>query len=51
MIDETRGGIRFFPDGSSTGGYIALADDKTEYRVKVDWLTGHISIADRNAEP
>ena len=51
LIDETRGNIRFFPDGSSTGGYIALADAKVEYRVKVDWVTGHISIETLDAEP
>ena len=50
LQDGTRGNIRFFPDGSSTGGYIALADAKVEYRVKVDWVTGHISIETRNAE-
>ncbi|MCB1718999.1 MAG: type II secretion system protein GspH, partial [Candidatus Competibacteraceae bacterium] len=50
LLDGTRGNIRFFPDGSSTGGYIALADAKVEYRVKVDWVTGHISIETRNAE-
>lgn len=51
LIDETRGNIRFFPDGTSTGGYIALADNKVEYRVNVDWLTGHVTIEDRDAEP
>ena len=51
LLDEARGNIRFFPDGSSTGGYIALADAKVEYRVKVDWVTGHISIETRDAEP
>lgn len=45
LIDNNRGNIRFFPDGSSTGGYVALADGRVEYRVKVDWVTGHISIA------
>ncbi len=50
LIDEQRGGIRFFPDGSSTGGYIALIDGPVEYRVNVDWLTGHVRIEDRDAE-
>ena len=39
--------IRFFPDGSSTGGHISLIEGKTEYRVNVDWLTGRIAIEDR----
>lgn len=50
LIDEDRGVIRFFPDGSSTGGYVALIDRGVEYRVNVDWLTGRIRIEDRDAE-
>ncbi len=37
--------IRFFPDGSSTGGRITLAKDRQQYHVSVDWLTGRISVA------
>jgi general secretion pathway protein H len=50
LVDETTGRIRFFPDGSSTGGHISLIDSKVEYRVNVDWLTGRIIIEDRNVE-
>ena len=50
LLDENRGQIRFFPDGSSTGGNIALLDQKVEYRVNVDWLTGRIVIEDRTIE-
>lgn len=50
LIDEQRGSIRFFPDGSSTGGYIALSEGPVEYRVNVDWLIGHVTIEDRDAE-
>lgn len=39
-----RGAIRFFPDGSSTGGRITLSTDKQRYLVDVDWLTGRVSI-------
>lgn len=45
-IDETSGAIRFFPDGSSTGGGITLALGAREYRVLVDWLNGQVSIVD-----
>ena len=45
MLDEQRGGIRFFPDGSSTGGRIILAHDGRGYQVGVSWLTGRIRIA------
>ncbi len=38
------GGIRFFPDGSSTGGQISLAMDARRTNVSVDWLTGRIRV-------
>lgn len=40
------GGIRFHPDGSSTGGRIVLADGTRRVAVGVDWLTGRVSVAD-----
>ena len=42
--DEARAGIRFFPDGSSTGGEIVLQDAKSVYHVRVEWLTGQVAI-------
>lgn len=38
------GGIRFFPDGSSTGGHIAVLQGQREWRVNVAWLTGEIAL-------
>lgn len=46
LLDETTGVIRFFPDGSSTGGRVSLAHGARGYHVDVDWLTGRISILD-----
>jgi general secretion pathway protein H len=40
------GDIRFYPDGSSTGGRVTLADGQRRMAVGVDWLTGRISVAD-----
>ena len=37
---EDISGIRFFPDGGSTGGLIELTVNRREYRVNVAWLTG-----------
>lgn len=37
---EDVAGIRFFPDGGSTGGHIELTINEREYRVNVAWLTG-----------
>ena len=44
QLSEAKGMIRFFPDGSSTGGQVALNDAALEYRVDVNWLTGKVSI-------
>ena len=41
---EDAGAIRFFPQGGSTGGRVTLSQDKREYAVDVDWLTGRIRI-------
>jgi general secretion pathway protein H len=43
-LSEHEGQIRFFPDGSSTGGQIKLVFKDQEYLVKVDWLTGRVRI-------
>ncbi len=43
--DEQTGSIRFFPDGSSTGGIIRLARGESGYEVGVNWLTGRIRMA------
>ncbi len=49
LMDEERGAIRFFPDGSSTGGRIVLTrgegQDATGYQVGVNWLTGRVRMA------
>lgn len=36
--------IRFFPDGSSTGGYVRLTQGNLSYRISVNWLTGRVHI-------
>ena len=38
------GAIRFFPDGSSTGGRVTLAAIGQSYIVDVNWLTGRVAI-------
>lgn len=39
------GGIRFQPDGSSSGGRIVLADHARRVAVGVDWLTGRVAVS------
>ena len=49
-IDDTRGTIRFFPDGSSTGGRVMLATDHRSLLIDVDWLTGRVTIIEGRPE-
>jgi len=51
LIDGATGNIRFFPDGSSTGGHITVSGPKLAYQVNVDWLTGAIAIVEREVQP
>ena len=44
VINERIGRIRFFPDGSSTGGRIQLQHDKGGATVSVDWSTGSVTV-------
>jgi general secretion pathway protein H len=42
--NATTGRIRFFPDGSSTGGHITLQREQRKWQVNVSWLTGAVSV-------
>jgi len=47
LIGERAGAIRFFPDGSSTGGRVTVAARSAAavaYYVDVDWLTGGVRV-------
>jgi len=44
LTAENVGGIRFYPDGGSTGGFIELEANERIYRIDVAWLTGEASI-------
>ena len=41
------GSIRFFGDGSSTGGSVTILQGERRSDVTVDWLTGRVSLAAR----
>jgi general secretion pathway protein H len=47
--DARQGSIRFYPDGSSTGGRVTVSHGERGYRVDVDWLTGRVSIGEADA--
>ena len=44
LEEEGVGRIRFFPDGSSTGGHVDLLRDDAVWRIEVLWLTGEVSL-------
>ena len=41
---DTTGTIRFFPDGSSTGGRITLKGENKTWVVNIAWLTGNVEL-------
>ncbi|MEA3278177.1 MAG: GspH/FimT family pseudopilin [Pseudomonadota bacterium] len=50
MLSDQVGAIRFFPDGSSTGGRIVLSREGKGYQVGVEWLTGRIRMIEWEAD-
>ncbi len=44
LISNAQAGIRFFPDGSSSGGRITLSRGTQQAYVDVDWLTGEVRV-------
>jgi len=42
--DDHTGRIRFFPDGSSTGGRITLQSGQRQWHIEVSWLTGQVRV-------
>ena len=44
VTSEHSGAIRFYPDGSSTGGRVTVESGERKYLVDVDWLTGRVAI-------
>jgi general secretion pathway protein H len=50
-VDRGTGAIRFFSDGSSTGGRLTLLQGNRRSDVMVDWLSGRISIDDPTRAP
>jgi general secretion pathway protein H len=45
-VNADTGRIRFFPDGSSTGGRVTLKRGNREWHVNVAWLTGAVSVVE-----
>lgn len=51
QVGQNGGRIRFFPDGSSTGGRIVVAADPVRQLIDVDWLTGQVKVTDAEGDP
>lgn len=46
IAGEKQGGIRFFQDGSSTGGRITLELAEQKRQLDVNWLTGKVDLSE-----
>lgn len=46
-----RGLIRFYPDGSSSGGGVSLDAEGLQYEILVDWLTGGVTVHEQPLVP
>ncbi len=44
LVREKTGGIRFFPDGTSSGGRVTVSTGQSKQQVDVDWVTGRVAI-------
>ncbi|MBS3963123.1 MAG: GspH/FimT family pseudopilin [Methylomonas sp.] len=49
LVAGQQASIRFFADGSSTGGRITLEWGKQLRRIDVNWITGRVTISDAAA--
>ena len=49
-LDEGTGRIRFFPDGSSTGGRVTVVGGGQKRAVDVSWLTGEVKVRENPAD-
>jgi general secretion pathway protein H len=43
IANDSIGNIRFFSDGSSTGGWVKLIHGNKIWKINVNWLTGEIT--------
>jgi general secretion pathway protein H len=47
VVRQGLGRVRFFPDGSSTGGRIDIDASTRKMSVGIDWISGRVSFAER----
>lgn len=46
LTGQGQGSIRFFPDGSSTGGRVTLERETAKWQIDINWLTGAAELND-----
>jgi len=46
LTGQGQGSIRFFADGSSTGGRVTLERGHSKWQIDINWLTGQIELDD-----
>ena len=51
LTGDRKGAIRFYPDGSSTGGRIRLVEGRRSWDVEIAWLTGEVVLRQGEAQP
>lgn len=44
MSETSRGVIRFYPDGSTSGGRVVIIGDSARNTIVIDWLSGGVSL-------
>ena len=42
--------IRFFPDGSSTGGRVTFSQGKMAWKIDINWLSGQIDLNEADSQ-
>lgn len=47
-VDAFVSGVRFYPDGTSTGGVIELSNKSGHVSIQIDWLTGAVTVQGRS---
>lgn len=51
LTGEKAGRIRFYPDGSSTGGRVKLVRGQRAWDIEIAWLTGEVAMREGEATP
>ena len=42
--------IRFFPDGSSTGGRVTFKEGKSAWKIDINWLSGRVELNEADSQ-